>query len=237
MKFLYDAPGILHKEALIIGDTHFGMERKLRAKGIYDEQFTERLFSRLKELILKYKAKKVIFLGDVKEEIMMLDNKTADTLSKLSLLCEIIIVRGNHDGGIENCGCAKIIPSEGFVYDKLGLAHGHSWPAKELMECEYIILGHQHPMFMKKDSMGKIHSEPVWVISEPDEKNILKHYKKFNKKIKLILLPAFNPLVGSTINKTENVQFGPLLNNKLFKLNSALLLRLNGTQLGRTNVL
>ncbi|MBU0591077.1 metallophosphoesterase [Candidatus Micrarchaeota archaeon] len=258
MKFIYDAPAIFHKDALILGDTHFGMERKLRNKGIYDEQFSERLFLKLKELILKYKAKKVIFLGDVKEEITMLDEKTRNILSRLSLICEIIIVRGNHDGGIENCGCAKIIPSEGFVYCELGLAHGHSWPEEELMKCKYIVLGHQHPMIGTKDSMGKIHKEPVWIVAEPEEKNISEHYKEYNTEIKLILMPAFNPLVGAVIKLTENnitkearksfqkskikqsdtisntkLKTGPLLNNKIFKLASALVLRLDGTRLGK----
>ncbi|MEM5814737.1 MAG: hypothetical protein QXD77_02880, partial [Candidatus Aenigmatarchaeota archaeon] len=86
MRFIYDAPAILHKEALIVGDTHFGMEEKLRSKGIYDEQFSMRLFSKLKGLILAHKAKKLILLGDVKEDITMLDRKTEDILARLSLL-------------------------------------------------------------------------------------------------------------------------------------------------------
>ena len=45
-----------------------------------------------------------------------------------------IIVKGNHDGGIEQFINAEIIPAEGFVYEKLGLLHGHSWPKSELME-------------------------------------------------------------------------------------------------------
>ena len=233
MKFLYNAPAVLHKGALIVGDTHFGMERKLRQRGIHDEQFSLKLFFRLKELVTRHKAKKVIFLGDVKEDITMLDEKTGDVLSRLSLLCEIIIVRGNHDGGIERCGCAKIIPSEGFVYEGLGLAHGHSWPGKDLMECDYLVMGHQHPMLTTKDRLGKRHMEPVWVVAPPDKEKISTHYKTFNKKIRLILMPAFNPLVGSSIDVTAEKRLGPLLNNKLFKLNSALILRLDGTRLGK----
>ena len=233
MKFLYNAPAILHKGAIIIGDTHFGMERKLARKGIHDEQFSLKLFFRLKELVVRYKAKRVIFLGDVKEDITTLDKKTEDVLARLSLLCEIIIVRGNHDGGIERCGCAKVIPSEGYVYEGLGLAHGHSWPAKTLMECDYLLMGHQHPMFAIRDRLGKKHTEPVWVVAQPDKEKISEHYKIFNKKIRLILIPAFNPLVGSSINVTAEVRLGPVLNNKLFKLNSALILRLDGTRLGK----
>lgn len=233
MKFLYKAPAIFHKGAVIVGDTHFGMERKLMRKGIYDEQFSLRQFLRLKELVVRHKAKRVIFLGDVKEDITTLDRKTEDVLARLSLLSEIVIVRGNHDGGIERCGCAKVIPSEGFVYEGLGLAHGHSWPGKELMECDYLVMGHQHPMLTTKDKMGKKHTEPVWVVAPPDKEKISSHYKKFNKKIRLILMPAFNPLVGSSMKTSAEEHLGPVLNNKLFKLNSALILRLDGTRLGK----
>ena len=90
MRFIYNAPAIFHRGAIIVGDTHFGMESKLRRKGIFDEQFSLRLFEKLKELILSHKAKRLILLGDVKEDITMLDPMTADVLARLSLLCEVL---------------------------------------------------------------------------------------------------------------------------------------------------
>jgi metallophosphoesterase superfamily enzyme len=233
MKFLYNAPAILHRGAIIVGDTHFGMESKLRRKGIFDEQFSLRLFEKLKGLITGHKAKRLILLGDVKEDITMLDPMTADVLARLSLLCEVIIVRGNHDGGIERCGSAKIIPSEGFVYQGLGLMHGHSWPADGLMGCDYLISGHQHPLVAMTDTLGRRHSEAVWLVAPADGEKIAARYGKFNKKIKLVLMPAFNPLVGSPINSTSEEHLGPVLNNNLFKLNDALVFRLDGTRLGK----
>ena len=233
MKFLYNAPAILHKGALIVGDTHFGMEEKLRNRGIYDEQFTFRLFNKLKELIISHKVKKLILLGDVKENITVLDEKTNDVLAKLSLLCEVIIVRGNHDGGIERCASAKILPSDGFVFEDLGLIHGNAWPAEALFSCKYIVMGHQHPMISMSDRLGRRHSEAVWVVAKPDVKKISERYPKFNKNIKLILMPAFNPLVGSQINSASDELLGPLLNNNLFKLSDALVFRLDGISLGK----
>ncbi|NYZ73554.1 metallophosphoesterase family protein [Candidatus Micrarchaeota archaeon] len=232
MKFLYNAPAILHKGAIIVGDTHFGMEDKLRRKGIYDEEFSLRLFSRLKGLIVSHKAKKLILLGDVKEDITMLDKRTEDILAKLSMLCEITIVRGNHDGGIEHCANAEIAKAEGFAYEGLGLIHGHSWPSDDVMACGHVIAGHQHPLITMTDAFGRKRSEPVWVMAPPDAERIAERYKKFNKKIKLVLMPAFNPLVGSTINHDEKERLGPLLNNNLFKLNHAIVFRLDGTCLG-----
>ncbi len=235
MKFLYNAPALLHKGAIIVGDTHFGMEHKLKAKGIFDEQFSMRLAMRLIDVIKHHKAKEVIFLGDVKEDITMLDNKTREALGRLSQMCRIKITKGNHDGGIEGFKDAEIFPSEGFVFGGIGLAHGHSWPAAGLMNCRYLVLGHQHPMIGFTDRMGKRHSEPVWIIAEAEAERIEEQYKKFNKKIRLILMPAFNPLVGFPINLTKKDRLGPVLNNKLFKLNDALVFRLDGTGLGKLN--
>jgi hypothetical protein len=233
MKFLYNAPAIFHKGAIIVGDTHFGMEQKLRRRGIYDDQFSARLFEKLKALVLEHKAGRVIFLGDVKEDITMLDRKTADILSKLSMLCKVVVVRGNHDGGIERSGNLEVAPPQGIVYEGLGLLHGHSWPAPPLMECEYLVMGHQHPMIAISDAFGRVHREPAWIIAPCDEKNMAERYAHFNKSIKLISMPAFNPLVGSTLNYDEEEHLGPILNNKLFKLNDAIVFRLDGTCLGK----
>jgi len=233
MKFLYNAPAILHKGALIVGDTHFGMEEKLRRKGIYDEHFSQRIFDKLKTLIIENKAEKIIFLGDVKEDITALDRKTEEILAKLAMICQIIVVKGNHDGGIERCGNAQVIGPEGFVYEGLGLLHGHSWPNDELMQCGHIVMGHQHPMISITDAFGKHHSEPAWLVAPGDDEALSGRYKDYNKDISLILMPAFNPLVGSAINIDEKRHLGPLLNNKLFKLNHANVFRLDGTCLGR----
>jgi hypothetical protein len=233
MKFLYNAPALLHKGAIIVGDTHFGMEEKLRRRGIFDDQFSIRLYEKLKTLVQAHRAKRVIFLGDVKEDITTLDRKTEYVLSRLSMVCEIVVVRGNHDGGIENFPEANVAPSGGIVFENLGLVHGHSWPDEELMGCGYLVMGHQHPMVSITDSFGKRHNEPAWLIAEPDPEKIAAHYKKFNRRIKLILIPAFNPIIGSPINIDEKERIGPILNNKLFKLNRALVFRLDGTCLGK----
>ncbi len=233
MKFLYNAPAILHKGAIIVGDTHFGMEEKLRRRGIFDEQFSLRQFGRLRELVVEHKAKRVIFLGDVKEDITTLDSRTEEILAKLSLLCEVVVVKGNHDGGIERCGNARIIGPEGFVYEGLGLLHGHSWPEAKLMGQSHLVMGHQHPMIALTDAFGRKHTEPAWIVAECNASEAKSRYPGLNPRIKLVLMPAFNPLVGSAINIDENERLGPLLNNNLFKLNHAIVFRLDGTFLGK----
>lgn len=232
MKFIYNAPAILYRGALIIGDTHLGMEKRLHERGIYDRNFSDRLSQSIIDLIKEHSAKKLILLGDVKENILTLDQQTKIALEKISKYAEIIVIRGNHDGGIESSNCINVVPSDGLVYGKLGLIHGHSWPKEELMQCEFLVMAHQHPLVSVKDTLGKKHNEPAWIIADIDVKNALKKYKNVNKKMKLILMPAFNPFLGTTINSTKNEQIGPILNNKLFKLEEAKVIRLNGINLG-----
>ena len=99
------------------------------------------------------------------------------------------------------------------------------------MQCVYIISAHQHPQIEFKDKSGKIHLEPAWFIL-PANKSKIKKFYKFNEKIQLILIPAFNPLVGKTLKLSAEEHLGPLLSNKLFKLNEALIYQLNGICLG-----
>jgi metallophosphoesterase superfamily enzyme len=94
-------------------------------------------------------------------------------------------------------------------------------------------MGHQHPMVSITDAFGRRHRESAWVVAPCDEKALKKRYEKFNKKIELVMMPAFNPLVGNAINIDEKGRLGPILNNNLFKLNRALVFRLDGTCLGQ----
>jgi metallophosphoesterase superfamily enzyme len=94
-------------------------------------------------------------------------------------------------------------------------------------------MGHQHPMVRTTDTLGKKHVEPAWVVAPPNVDNIAEYYDDFNKDIELILMPAFNPLVGSVLNSKQKKHLGPVLNNKLFKLDDALVFRLDGTGLGK----
>lgn len=229
-RFLYNEAALFYKKALIIGDTHFGIERRLRERGIYDRTLSERLEKKIEALLDDTKAERLIIAGDVKEEIAVLDEITQKIIEALLEKTEVIIVKGNHDGGIEDCG-ATIVPPDGFAYGRLGIFHGHSWPSEEVLGCDWIVSAHQHPQIEFRDRSGKRHFESCWVIADADPARIAEHYGSFNKKSRLILLPAFNPLVGSSLRRGEHL--GPVLNNNLFKLNDALLFTMHGMLIGK----
>ena len=235
MEFLFNTPALIHKDALIIADTHFGIEKKLAGKGIADSDFSVRLALQIESLLKAHKnrVKKIILLGDVKEEIFSLDAPTRRILDRLAGDTEILITKGNHDGGIESFSNAKVFGSGGFVYEGLGLFHGHAWPNPELMMCDFILCGHEHPAIKFIDSFGGSHLEPVWTISVPQKIKIKKFYKNFNENIRLILVPSFNPLQGLPLNERRKSGFGIMFDNKLFKATDTLVFRLDGTPVGR----
>jgi len=230
MDFLYNVPAIFHKKTLIVGDTHFGIEQKIKKKGIHYSNFSSTIAERLEELIKETKAKKLVILGDVKDYILSMDETTERILNRFADIIDLTIVKGNHDGGIESLKWKTV---DHLIIDNLGLVHGHSWPDKKVMGADYLVSAHQHPQIEMIDKLGKKHVEPAWFVLEPEKKNIKKHYNEFNDKIKLVLMPAFNPLVGSPIKKDQKSHLGPILNNNLFKLNDAIVYRLDGSCLGK----
>ena len=128
---------------------------------------------------------------------------------------QITIVRGNHDGGIERLEFLGIsaLPSEGIVYEGLALVHGHSWPSEECMQADYLISAHQHPQIEFVDKSKKRHTESAWFVAPSNFREMKKHYKTPNKNLKIILMPAFNPLVGSPLNHGKSravIHLGPL---------------------------
>ena len=253
LKFLYNKPAILYKGAFIIGDTHFGIEERLKEKGI-NLDFSKMLLEKLKKDFQETDAEKLIILGDIKHKITGTDYQTEKILEELNGFCdlkianvgegnfqslcssttaqkvertnELIIVKGNHDGGLEELGL-KVIPPSGFVYKSLGLIHGHSWPKEELMNAKYLIMAHQHPLYEFKDKFGIRKSEPAFIFSNPNIRNLKKHFKKFNEEIQCILIPAYNPLIGSSFNVSEK-KLGPIFYNNLFKWNSIMVYNIKG---------
>lgn len=236
MRFLYNEPALMYRDALIVGDTHFGIEQRLQRQGIRAQGISEQMAQHLIQLARGHKARRIIFLGDVKEGITRVDPITREIFEKLKKEFLITIVRGNHDGGIEELG-VEVIAGEGLRYGSLGLIHGHSWPGAHVMAARYIVSAHQHPQLTLNDKFGKPHSEPVWVIADGDRAVLRKKYEKTHTDVQLIVVPAFNPLVGFDLKKLSGGQLGPLINNNVFKWSAALVVRLNGNSVGKINQL
>jgi len=226
VRFLYEVEAAVHKDAVLICDLHLGMESALFESGIRSSEISERLTQKTIDLLKETKKKKLIIVGDLKERLVGIPTQVRKYVEEVSAYADITLVKGNHDGGLEKIPGLEVIGPEGFVYQKLGIFHGHAWPGEEVLACKNVMMGHNHPQI--KFAGVWI---PAWAELKADKKIIEKKYPDYNKRIKLILMPSFNPLLGTDLSK--NIGLGPVLRNKLFKLDTAIIYSLSGTKIGK----
>jgi len=243
LKFLYGKPALAFGKSVCVADLHIGYEAHLRGKGVRLGSQLEGMKEELAGLLAETGAERLVLLGDVKhsipnpetEELMALRN----FFSTLAEKAEIIVIKGNHDGNIEEFAReAKVFPSEGIVVDGVGLFHGNAWPAPGVVECGWAALGHSHPCVEVADAEGR-RVERAWAVGKADARGLLGKYPGANPGLKIVLMPAFNPLLGGyRLNrKGGGRMLGPFLSRGMFKFAEAQIYLLNGVGLGRLSSL
>lgn len=210
--------------SLVIADLHIGYEEELRDKGIIVPPVWKDMRRRIITLMDRYGAEQLIILGDVKHSIL----RTPRELSMFfrDLPYSVTVVKGNHDGGIEDMVEFDIKSAAGFRIGKYGFIHGHSWPDENVMRADVLFMGHMHPEMEFFDSVGKSSKMPCLLRGNLSDKGV----DRYGKNLQVVVLPAFNPLVGAALGKP----LGPLFRNKLIGEMEVYLL--NGTYLGKHNL-
>ncbi len=200
--------GIIYKNYSIISDTHFGIEYDFIETGIYLGRISEKVVKELIEICFSKNIYKIIFLGDFKHEIFNIRLKgkeyVKDIIKRLEEHFEILIIKGNHDGNLDEIYNGKIFKRVSF--GKVLLTHGHI--NLDINKYKTIIIGHEHPYI--KISGNKFQT---YVVSKNDD----------GKRI--IILPAFNRFVGGiNILDVENLS-SPIFRRNFSLDNSDVILR------------
>ena len=208
-------------KAIVVADLHIGYHHQMEEKGVVMRDNTEDMIKRIEKLLNRYDCDTLIILGDVKHSIGY--ERKVRILNSLN--ARIIIVKGNHDGGIEDMIDAEIHDASGLRLEDFGFVHGHAWPSEEVMNAKYIFMGHIHPEVELSDSTGNMHRYPCHLVGELTEKGSEIYGERRERKI--IVLAAFNPMVGSAMIE----DFGPLLRNGIIGNFDVYLL--NGLYLGK----
>ncbi|MCX6777375.1 MAG: metallophosphoesterase [Candidatus Micrarchaeota archaeon] len=243
LKYLYNEPAVLCGRSLVISDLHLGITAEMFAKGTRVGPQAEQLAGKAKRLIEENKAKRLVILGDVKHTVPSPSGDEKNEVERFfaflrEVAVEIVIVRGNHDGGIEKWAReAGIVGSGGVVLGGVGFAHGHAWPSKEVMMRRNIVTSHIHPGISIVDKLGARNLQPAWAICGINPAGAAGHYAQFNKKLEMTVMPAFNPLVGAMpLNEAspEGIP-GPLFRNETFKLDECKIYLLDGTCMGNVS--
>ncbi|MDY6931379.1 MAG: metallophosphoesterase [Halobacteriota archaeon] len=241
-----DEPAIVVEneiKVLVISDIHFGIERDLRRSGINIPSRTDKVISRILSLVESVKPERVVILGDLKHNIPWTSWQEKDEippfLKRLSEEATIDIAIGNHDGNLD-----KLVPKssdiflhkpQGFVLDGIGYFHGHAWPGSDLFRCEYLLMGHNHPIIKLTDPLGYVKTIQVWLRAKLKRDVIYSHYGNMQyEDPSLIVMPAFNELCGGIpVNSTEGRRLlGPLFKSEAVDIDSADIYLIDGINIG-----
>ncbi len=233
--YLERAIYIKEEKTIIIADLHIGIEFDYMQKGINIAMQTDVLLERIKKLVERKNAEKLIILGDLKHSYENVDYIKKERievrifLKRLYELVEVWLVKGNHDGNIRS-KYVKIFGSKGIEIDDISLAHGHAWPNEKIMRNKLLIIGHVHPNVRLQTKIGYSYIEPCWIRGKFKRKEFLNKYKNGNEKMEVVIMPAFNPLCGGiAVNKEELI--GPIA--KIMDIDNSIVYLLNGINLGR----
>lgn len=264
LKPVRDYPALIHTQnqhkTLIIADLHLGWEINLAQKGIHIPSQTTKILQKLLEIVGTTNPKTLVILGDVKHTIAKAEPGEWKDIPEFfealrAKIDDIQIIRGNHDGNLEplllqNMG---LHPSTGIVINSLGLFHGHTWPAKKLLDSTTLIMGHVHPTVSFRDAQGFQITSPVWIkIKLNKEKSAISHLKGRHAKTsttlstqreqfakskakQLLIMPCFNDFLGGRpINrKGEHRSYiGPVLRSEATSIEKGEVYLLDGTYLG-----
>ncbi|SDQ52527.1 metallophosphoesterase [Natronobacterium texcoconense] len=241
---------------LLVADYHAGYEAGLRyERGVDVPSRAPDRRERLLSLLERTDPDHLVVLGDLMHSI---GDPGGAERGELEVLFEsfpptlsVTVVKGNHDGKIETWlvddseygdgpADVTVVPGDGIAIDGIGVCHGHTWPAREVLESEVICLGHEHPCVRLEDEVGGSRVERVWLRGRADPAAFREHYDTNGEgpgvagdgrpPSGLIVLPAFNDLVGGTwVNLPDQSFLAPFLPDGLSDGEAYLL---DGTRLG-----
>lgn len=246
LKPLINEPALTVDGSLVVADIHIGIEYELSLSGIHIPTQVQRRTDRVLRYVEDTKVDRVILLGDIKHNVPRTTKLEQEDipyfLRSIAEHATIDIVPGNHDSGLtylipwQEDLRIKLHRSKGFVLQNIGFMHGHTWPALELLSCDYVVMGHNHPSIRLADPLGHLSAQPVWIRTRFVEAVFRERYTDLEwfANPRVIIMPAFNELAGGVAfnEATYDTLLGPLFTNKAVELETAEVYLLDGTYLG-----
>ncbi len=184
---------------LVVSDLHLGFELELILSGVYVPDQTDRLADYILKIGRRTGANVLILNGDLKHTIGTMRPVIEKVVKFISTLkdyfSEIILVKGNHDGGMRGVKEIRVVDGRGIGVDDVWIFHGHAMPPPNSSKFDVGIMGHVHPTLKLR---GR--TEPVWVLADSICKGLPK---------RILIMPPFNPLTGYGI-LTDVKERGPV---------------------------
>ena len=227
------------RKYITVSDLHIGLEADLLAKGItVSSSLVSDMVAELLDLVQSEHAEGIILLGDIKHTVGSISKQEWDAvplfLNQLSAKTNVYLVPGNHDGNIRQLVPMNVnmITSKGMMLDDTLLVHGHSMPSDVRGHIKRIVMGHVHPVFLRKGSV--INGERVWLYIQARKEDI------FAEKgiLDIIVVPTFNPYLYATGEKPHHKSFSPILTRVMHHgVKKCIVVTLDGSIVGDAGLL
>ncbi|MFA4639380.1 metallophosphoesterase [Pyrococcus kukulkanii] len=186
--------GVILGDYLIIADLHIGFEEALVKEGKYVPKLLREVINQVISIGKKYGMKKLIINGDLKHSFVPEQREFVEISTFLESILrefnEVIVVRGNHDTGINWIGKFGVEVVDSVEVMGWTIVHGH-----EECDCERVIIGHEHPAIRLRDEVGATVKVPAFLRGE-----------------NIVVLPAFSPWAYGN-DLTLNDPISPILKN------------------------
>jgi putative SbcD/Mre11-related phosphoesterase len=220
--------------ALVVADYHAGIEVALRYRaGVEVGSRAGDRRERVRRLVSETGADRVVFLGDLAHDIGDPGEEERAEIEDLldALDVPVTLVKGNHDGVVEDVVDVDVTDPRGVRLDGVGFTHGHTWPSRDVLAAEVVCVGHEHPQVRLEDDVGGSRVERAWLRGPIDATPFDDHYgESLGIDADLVVFPAFNDLSGGTWVNVEGQEFlAPFLPDALPDGQAFLL---DGTRLG-----
>jgi putative SbcD/Mre11-related phosphoesterase len=233
------------RTVLVAADLHMGLERRMAEEGWHMPSSTQGIVARILALVKAHDVNVMVLVGDIKDSIhtpsMQEESELPRAIAQLAdAVEEIHLIKGNHDGDLEAWVPYRkhltVHGGRGARVDGLGLCHGHTWPLKEVMEAEVLVLAHNHPSVEFTDRLGHRLREPAWFRTRLVAEHVVARYGEVDPEV--ILMPPFNELLsGTPLNKPGYEGLGPLLTRGFVDLQNAEVYLVDGIHLGRLDAI
>jgi putative SbcD/Mre11-related phosphoesterase len=184
---------------IAVSDLHIGIESELGARGItIKSTLVAEMQQELLSLLEKEKADAIVLLGDIKHSVGSISKQEWDDVPAffraLSGKADVYLVPGNHDGNIRHLvpDSVSVAASKGMVIGDTLFVHGHSMPSDVRAHISRIVMGHVHPVFLKKGSV--VNGQPVWIYMQAKKEALFAEAGS----VDIVVVPSFNKYMHSS---------------------------------------
>ena len=228
------------RKYVAVSDLHIGLEAELGEKGItVKRDLVSEMASELLSLVGSQQADGIVLLGDVKHKVGTISKQEWDDipafLRQLAAKTEVYLVPGNHDSNIRHLvpQAVNVISSKGMTLGDTLLLHGHSMPSDVRSHVKRIVMGHVHPVFLKKDSV--VNGERVWIYLQARKEALFSE----EGLVDIVVVPSFNQYMYAMGPKAYHKSISPIISRVMQDDNvvKCVVATLDGSVIGDTAVL